>query len=123
MDAAPHPDDVERSDADPRLIAALAAGIAVFLAASPVLLRVIYPSATRIAGIERDLPQPAPPVLEVKPKLTLQTQRAREDALLEGYGQINRDGRVVRIPIERAMQLIAERGLDGWPSAAAQSSR
>jgi len=123
MDAAPHPDDVERSDADPRLIAALAAGIAVFLAASPLLLRVIYPSAARIAGIGRNVPQPAPPVLEVKPKLTLQMQRAREDVLLEGYGWVDPDGRVVRIPIERAMQLIAERGLAGWPSAAVQSSR
>jgi hypothetical protein len=123
MDAAPHPDDFERSDASPRLIAALAAGTAAFLVISPLLLRVIYPSTARPPGIERGLPQPPPPVLEVRPKLTLQAQRAREDARLEGSGWVDRQGRVVRIPIERAMQLIAERGLAGWPSAAAQSSR
>jgi len=123
MDAAPHPDDFERSDADPRLIAALAGGIAVFLAASPLLLRVIYPSATRIAGIERDLPQSAPPVLEVKPKLTLQSQHSREDTLLKSHSWVGQEHRTVRIPIERAMQLLVERGLPGWPSPAAQPSR
>ena len=123
MDAAPHPDDVERSDANPRLIAALALGTAVFLATSPFVLRVIYPSATRVAGVERDLPRPAPPVLEVKPRSTLQTQRSREDALLESYGWADQDRRTARIPIERAMQLLVERGLSGWPSAASQSTR
>jgi hypothetical protein len=123
MEAESHPSDFERSDADSRLITALAAGIAVFLIGSPFLLRAIYPSAARIAGIERDLPQPAPPILEVKPKLTLKAQRSREDALLENYGWVDQGQRIARIPIERAMQLLAERGLPGWPSAATQPTR
>jgi hypothetical protein len=123
MDASPHPDDFERSDADPRLIGLLAAGIALFLAASPLLLRVVYPSAVQVAGIEQDLPRPVPPVLDERPKATLAVQHRRDDALLEGYGWIDRDQQVARIPISRAMQLLSERGLPGWPSAAAQSSR
>ena len=123
MEAEPHPSDFERSDANSRLIAALAAGTAVFLIGSPLLLRAIYPSATQIAGIERNLPTPAAPVLEVKPKLTLQAQRSREDALLESYGWINRGGHIARIPIERAVQLLGERGLPGWPPAATQPTR
>jgi hypothetical protein len=97
METEPHPNDFEHSDADPRLIAALAAGIAVFLASSPYLLGAMYPSASQMAGIERDLPRPPQPQLEVTPK--------------------------ARLEAERAMQLLAERGLAGWPSAAAQPSR
>src|ERR1043165_8672479 len=87
--AAAHPDDFERSDADPRLVAALAAGIAIFLIGSPFLLRVIYPSATQIAGVERDLPPPQP-ALETKPKRTLHSQRMSEDVLLQSYGWTDR---------------------------------
>ena len=123
MEAEPHPSDFERSDADSRLIGVLAAGIAVFLISSPFLLRAIYPSATRIAGIERDLPRPAPPALETKPKLTLQAQHSREDALLNSSGWVDRDAHVARIPIDRAMQLLAERGLPGWPPATTQPMR
>jgi hypothetical protein len=123
METEPHPDDFERSDADARLLAALAAGTAVFLVVSPFLLAAVYSSATQIAGVARDLPRPVSPVLEVRPKLTLQAQRQREDALLGSYGWADRDQRVARIPIERAMQLLSERGLAGWPSPAAQSSR
>lgn len=122
MDAAPHPSDIERSDADPRLIAALAAGVAIFLAASPFVLHLAYPSAPEAAAIEGDLPHPAPPTLEIKPKRTLEAQRSRDDELLESYGWADPDRRVARISIERAMQLLAERGLAGWPSAN-QSSR
>src|SRR6185312_4884744 len=86
MDAPQHLSDVERSDADPRLIAALAAGIAIFLAASPFVLRLAYPTAPEAAAIEGRLPHPVPPPLEVKPKRTLEAQRSREDELLGSYG-------------------------------------
>lgn len=117
MDAGPHPSSIERSDADPRLIAALAAGIAIFLTASPFVLRLAYPSAREAAAIEGDLPHPASPTLEVKPKRALEAQRSRDDELLESYGWADPDRKVARIPIERAMELLAERGLAGWPSA------
>jgi len=123
METEPHPNDFEHSDADPRLIAALAAGIAVFLASSPYLLGAMYPSASQMAGIERDLPRPPQPQLEVTPKARLEAQRQHDDALLQTYGWTDRERSITRIPIERAMQLLAERGLAGWPSAAAQSSR
>ena len=37
--------------------------------------------------------------------------RAKEDAKLHGYAWVDKDAGVVRIPIERAMEMIAERGL------------
>src|SRR3954466_8180066 len=86
MDALEHPQDVERSDADSRLIAALAVGLGAFILVSPYLLQALYPAAVHITGVERDLPRPPPPVLQVHPRVTLDDLRAREDALLEGYG-------------------------------------
>jgi len=51
------------------------------------------------------------PRLEVKPGASLAELRAAEDADLNSYGWINRSTDTVRIPIDRAMQLIVERGL------------
>jgi len=44
---------------------------------------------------------------------------AREDLLLDHYSVVNGKPGTIRIPIERAMQLIAERGLPTAPQAAA----
>lgn len=51
------------------------------------------------------------PRLEVKPGASLAELHAAEDVDLRSYGWIDRDAGIVRIPIERAMQLIIERGL------------
>jgi hypothetical protein len=55
-------------------------------------------------------PTPPQPSLEVDSGALLGELRAAEDALLDGYGWIDREQGRVRIPIERAMQIIAERG-------------
>lgn len=51
------------------------------------------------------------PRLQLAPDVDLQAFRAREDAELNSYGWIDRTAGVVRIPIDRAMELIAQRGL------------
>lgn len=51
------------------------------------------------------------PRLQVKGALDLAKLRAAEDANLDSYGWIDRNSRTVRIPIDRAMQLLLERGL------------
>jgi hypothetical protein len=51
------------------------------------------------------------PHLQVQPRMDLQGLRAIEDAQLTNYGWADRERGVVRIPIERAMELLAERGL------------
>ena len=56
----------------------------------------------------KEFPQPR---LEVKPGASLAELRAAEDADLNSYGWIDRNAGTVRIPIDRAMQLILERGL------------
>ena len=52
-----------------------------------------------------------PPRLESEPLIHLARFRAAEEAKLNSYGWIDRDSGIVRIPIERAMDLIVQRGL------------
>jgi hypothetical protein len=116
MNDVSHPRDYERSDADPRLIAALALGVAVFLIATPYALLAVDPGADRLGRLPDGQPQPPAPRLQVHPKADLDRLRAEEHDRLTTYGWADRERRVARIPIERAMQLLAERGLAGWPS-------
>jgi hypothetical protein len=51
------------------------------------------------------------PRLQISPVTDLREFRAREDAELNSYGWINKTAGVVRIPIERAMDLVLKKGL------------
>jgi hypothetical protein len=116
MNDVSHPRDYERSDADPRLIGALALGVAIFLVATPYALLALYPGADRLGGLPAEQHQPPAPRLQVHPKADLEHLRAEERERLTTYDWADRERRIARIPIERAMQLLAERGLAGWPS-------
>jgi hypothetical protein len=54
---------------------------------------------------------PPEPRLQVAPRQELQQLRATEEALLHSYGWVDQSAGIVRIPIERAIELLAERGL------------
>jgi hypothetical protein len=66
------------------------------------------------------------PNLQINPHDDLMALRAREDAELNTYGWVDRSHGVVRIPIERAMDLIIARGLPvrsaGAPATTGKSS-
>ncbi len=51
------------------------------------------------------------PLLQVKPEEDLHWMQAHNAMDLRGYGWVNRPAGVVRLPIDRAMDLIVERGL------------
>lgn len=53
---------------------------------------------------------PPEPRLQAVPIRDLRGLRAAENAILEHYGWVDRDKGVVHIPIDRAMELLAERG-------------
>jgi hypothetical protein len=116
------PDNFERTDADPRLISALALGVAVFLLGAPFLLLAIYPHAGELGRLPDDLARPPAPRLQVAPKADLDRLHATENRQLTTFGWVDRDKQIVRIPIEQAMKLIGDRGLKGWPSAVPKSS-
>ena len=69
------------------------------------------------------LKQPPVPRLQTEPLGDLGQLRAAEDATLHGYGWVDRDAGVVRIPIERAMALVAQpEGGDHGADGAAKPS-
>jgi hypothetical protein len=121
MHDASRPDGFEKSDADPRLISALAVGIAFFLLVVPFLVLAGYPDAPHLGRISGNLPQPQPPAprLQVAPKLTAERLHVQEEKALTQYSWADRAHGLVRVPIKRAMHLIGERGLNGWPSSTA----
>ena len=53
--------------------------------------------------------EPPAPRLQTDPRRDLEALRAAEDAQLHDYGWVDRAAGRVRIPIERAMVLLAER--------------
>ena len=57
------------------------------------------------------LARPAYPKLQVSPPLDLEQFRAREESEMNSYGWINRTAGVVRVPIDRAMELVLREGL------------
>ena len=115
MNDVAHPKDYERTDADPALIGWLALGVAAFLIATPLTLMTLYPEADRLGGVPANLPLPPPPRLQVQPKGDLDRLRATEQAQLTTFGWVDRTRQTAHIPIEHAMELLARRGLDGWP--------
>ncbi len=61
---------------------------------------------------------PPEPRLQADPILDLRRLRAAEDEQLNTYGWIDRSAGTVRIPIARAMELLAQRGLPTRPQPA-----
>ena len=62
------------------------------------------------------------PKLQAAPVLDLRAIRAEEDKLLNGYGWIDQQKGLVRIPINQAIDLIARRGLPSRPQTEIQTS-
>jgi hypothetical protein len=61
---------------------------------------------------------PPEPRLQAEPKIELKDLRADEDAILSSYGWIDPDKGIVRIPIDQAIDIVAQKGLPSKPSPA-----
>ncbi len=70
----------------------------------------VRPGATPMTFTTVDV-LPPKPRLQQDPHADLVKLRAAEDSVLLTYGWVNKDSGLVRIPITRAMQLLAEKGL------------
>jgi hypothetical protein len=119
--------DFERTDVDATALLKFAFGIVVATVAVVLLLWRLY----FVFVAQEAARQPAPPVMQADPAamapagpslqplpaLDLARFRAEEDLALGTYGWVDKDKGIVRIPIERAMRLLSERGLPA-PAAA-----
>jgi hypothetical protein len=119
IDAASLASHYERDDVDVRAILWFAGGLLVALIIVQVVLFWMVRSwSGRPLSIQPQLaPSNATPVpvqgpgLDANPEAELDTLLGGEAERLSGYGWIDREGGVVRIPIERAMSLLVEEGL------------
>ena len=62
---------------------------------------------------------PPLPRLQVDPKMELKEYRDSQREILNSYGWVDRPGGVVRIPVDRAMELVLARGLPIRPNSTA----
>jgi hypothetical protein len=116
----------EESDADIPGIALTAAGLAVTVALVYFLVSGIF---WYLADHPLSAPQPNPmaetdpqqfppqPRIEVHPTIEVQELRSDEDKILSTYGWTDKEKGVVRVPIDRAMELQLERGFPTSPAA------
>jgi hypothetical protein len=108
--------DYERSDIRGRDIAWLAAGLALFVIVTPLAMPFVFPQSMQYRtpsappALSADAPQ-----LGITPREDLRRFERSEAQFEQSYGWTDRSKGAVRIPIDRAMQLLAERGLPGWP--------
>ena len=107
--------EYEPSDAEPRLIAWLAVVVGLFLLLSPLTLRLLFPESMHRAVIVGDLSQVPSPRLQIDPAQDLASVRRGEDARLSSYGWVDRERKIVHMPVERGIAVMLERGLPGWP--------
>ena len=109
----------EQSDANMRPIVFFGAGLVVLAIVVLLLTRWVFGTfATQRAKLDvppsplADTREPFPgPRLQVAPAQDVKAMRAAEDTALNSYGWVDKEGGIVRIPIDRAMELLANRGL------------
>jgi hypothetical protein len=62
---------------------------------------------------------PPPPRLQADPATDLAAERAREQAQLDGYAWVDRDAGIARIPVDRAMDILARSSSSAQPNTGA----
>ena len=114
-----HSPGYETRDLDVRALALFGSGLAITVAlVLAVLVGLFGYFKEQTASLDRPPSplfqpgQPPPePRLQANPGQDLRELRAQEDAVLHSYDWVDKQAGIVRIPIERAMELVIERGL------------
>jgi hypothetical protein len=121
----------ESSDLEPRMVALFAVGLAALLVAVMAATYWIHRAAqlryakqqaavSPLAYTREPMPEPR---LQVSGAEELRKLRAAEDAALNSYGWIDEEAGFVRIPIDRAIEILATKGLPARPRSNIRESR
>lgn len=76
------------------------------------------PPPVRAEALDRRLPPE--PWLQAQPEEELVEMRDADEAVLHGYAWEDESQGIVRVPVQRAMEMIAEHGLPVWPEVDAE---
>jgi len=79
------------------------------------------PAATALKVDRGQLVPAGPRLLTAEPK-TLADFRRQEQEILTTYAWVEKDKGIVRIPVDEAMRIVAERGLPTFPAPTATSA-
>jgi hypothetical protein len=111
----------EQSEVDARAISEFGIGLGLGVIAAAFLMWFVFDQfassdnahQTPPAPMEAANPQKTPPEprLEAQPRMDLSKFRASEEERVNSYGWIDPAKGIVRIPISRAMDLVAKEGL------------
>ena len=112
----------ETRDFNIRAVALFALALAITLGGSLALMAWVFgllqatpaghsPQGAPIAAVP---PQPPGPRLQAAPTQDLQELLRADRARLQSYGRVDRSSGMVRMPIDRALQLVLEQGLPSW---------
>lgn len=108
----------ETTDVSPSYVGLFALGLTLMIAIVLPLLGWVF-WRFEAAAKRADAPQSPltrnqttpPPVLQDDPATDLASFRRKEEQRLSSYGWIDRQQRIVRVPIARAIEILSERGL------------
>jgi hypothetical protein len=128
MEPANNGPGYEKTDATLRAAVLLVALTAVLVAVGVISMWFLYGFIIEYQSNQDEPPSPLAetvepftgPRLQVEPPLDMKALEALEQEILGSYGWIDREAGVVHIPIERAMDLLAERGLPKKQTASGQ---
>ena len=109
----------EPSDADVGAVSKFGIGLAALSVLVLVLMLVMLNAFEKqkasttpaLSPLVSQRSQPPGPRLQVRPERDIEHLRAVEDSVLGSYGWVMREAKVIRIPIDRAIELTAQRGL------------
>jgi hypothetical protein len=109
----------EKTDASPRGLIYFAGVIAIILVVVALLLILLFkhfqkaePAGSFVATpFEAVEPTPPPPHIQPDPRADMRSYADSQEKLLNTYGWIDRQNGIVRLPIDRAMELLLQRGL------------
>ncbi len=117
----------EESDVNVRAILSFGAGLVVVTAIELAFLwwlQGFYTARTARAqtivfpmAVGQQDQQPPEPRLQDDPQRDMRELRTRQESALTGYGWVNKEAGVVRIPIDEAMRIVVERGLPARETA------
>jgi hypothetical protein len=119
----------ERRDMSVRVIAISLAILAVFVIISVVAMKGYLNALWKPDRQQQEPPWrtdvesvPVGPRLTTTPDMGLKELLAAEDSVLTSYGWVHPDSGIVRIPIDRAIAILAERGLPSRAGGGAGAS-
>ena len=110
----------ETSDANIRVVVKFAVGLFISIVASLVIVWVTFNYFVKRQGLgppaspfedTRKLPPPGTPVLQAAPSQEFKDYRAQQQEMLGTYGWVDQKAGVVRLPVDRSMDLLVQRGL------------